>query len=422
MMNSISNASYPSDFIKHISIPVIVDTHKTLAGPFAAAGNPPPNTFTFCLDDAISLADRHLRIQGRPPNPVQIVSDFTNLLRWECGTFWRCDVATNWVGHNTGGAIQFGSEHARRSGELLAEGIALLFLGEWLKVPRQMIYFIVADDARPDYRFRFRSNSALGMMFKNLNFGIEVRSRVSPKPLKNRTTRTRLFKSDYNSIKNKKNNQSAHSLSGILAVYFYYGILPGADAPERPRLHLADPVCDEKPYSKEMLARTLVDYYLGTTSRIGLWGHHDRLKEAREIVQQGKYPEPQLSTPPFPRQTGELLRSFGNHKYWGREFSYILEIEARYGKKLATALVRSGFLGSTTFHGVNEDVLRLIERFDWEKLGMFFDPNTSRAHRTESPAASNVPARVTSDGVVKHEFYVDDEVATHLRKRYGLER
>jgi hypothetical protein len=410
---SVLNSAYPGNFKEKVTIPVIQDSLKSLTGAFAATAL--PSDFTFSIDDALGLADRHMRIRGRPPNPIQIVQDFTNLLRWEVSTFWRLDAAAAFYGHNTTGPCQFTQEHPRRSGELFAEGIALKFLGNWLRIPRQMIYFLEASDARPDFTFAFPARGA-GLVYNGLNFGLEVRNRVSPAPLASGLARTRLGKTAYDALDKKKQNMSTHGLTGILAIYCFYGKDPDNVPALRPRLHVADPDTRPQPVSSPDIARLLVEYYLGVTSRIGLWQHYERLLEADVSLRHNRYPDPDPNVPRFSRVFGELPRTFAKQEYRGRWFSSVLALQKQLGRPAVETLVQAGQYGSVAFHGVNEAVLQLIEQFRWEELGQFYDPATGDVQVGHEIAA------VTSDGVVKFEYDVDPagQDAKDIKGELGL--
>ena len=63
--------------------------------------------------------------------------------------------------------------------------------------------------------------------------------------------------------------------------------------------------------------------------------------------------------------------------------------------------VQSGNYGSVTYHGLNETVMELLDRWLWPEVAAFYDKNTGDVR----DGAGNL-ANVTSDGVVKMEYEI----------------
>lgn len=405
------NERYPAAFRQSITVPVVSDARKPPQGVFA--GHKLPASFTVRVDDAIELADRHLFIVDRVPNPVRMVRDWTNLLRWECGTFWNVDPANNWYGLNTKGSVQMTEEHPKRSGEILAEGIALLFVSKWLHVGRQNFYFLESPLARPDYVIE----RSAGMLKNNRRAGIEIRCRATRAPLRNGGYRNYLMKEDYDDLDRKKAHNQHHRLSDTLGVYCFYGLEPANIHGQRPRIHLVDPPGACQPMGEVEIARRMAGYYSGVASRIGLWRIRDRMNEAVHSIEHGSFPAHDPSRKPLSFTRAELRRTFGKDNYRGRWFSSLLALEGQLGKAWVISQMRSHRYGSIVYHGLNETVARLLDGWLWRDAAEFFDRNTG-----DVLDADGRTAFVTSDGVVKLEYEIapGSRDASDLEATYGL--
>ncbi|MBT3379354.1 MAG: hypothetical protein HN742_26380 [Lentisphaerae bacterium] len=392
---TVSNSAYPQQFLQQLTVPVITDSKQP--PPATMGASPLPATLVFSFDEAISMADRHLFIQGRPANPVQMVCDWTNVLRWESSVFWSVDPTTNWYGHNTGGPYHFTSEHPTHSGELIAEGIAIKLLTSWLGIPRQAVWFLPGTGARPDYQ--------INMIHGGSQYGVEVRCRRSPPPLVSRQARTYLFAPDYKSLAKKKAGTVASGLAATLGIYCYYGLPANSCAAEKPRIHLADPPAqiDALPSEREVI-KHLIRYYTGVTSRIGLWSHLEHLERARELLDGGLAPEPAWTGAQGRWPFGYLAREAEGQQYRGRWFSSMILSWQRQELSRAeiVALLQAGVYGTVTYHGVNERVLQFIEQCQWTALLDFFDPATAYISN------AGLLQHVTSDGVLKLDYRVTD--------------
>ena len=401
---SISNANYPSSFFQSITVPVIVDCIAPLKGVFTSVN--PPTDLTLSLDEAISLADRHLSIERnrlrKNANPVEFVQDWINILRWEASKFWRVEPANNWFGLDDKGPYVFSHEDPSHSGQFLAECVALKLITRWLRIPRQMMYFLDDTGARPDYVFKHR-NYGVGALWQGRRFGLEARWRKSPLPLKSGDARRYLFAQDYKALREKKAKQGRHGLSAIIGVYCFYGIRGGATSAYMPRIHLVDPQFDPLVVDSAETARRLVEYYLGVTSRIGLWEHHDLLLSEEEHLVRGRNGHPKQiprdrSWPAYylpPRRGDPELPQ----NYRGRRFSTLLALKDPEGAndRLIKAMLNVGDYGATIYHGVHETVLEHIASSNWEGLSLFYDQNA------DNDKLNRPGLHITSDGIMKYE-------------------
>ena len=182
----IDNSQYPLAFSVPMTIPVKEEeAHQNLRLSATLSNQLRPGTpFTFAMDQAIATAERHMFIFDPTTfayltNPVKMVNDWVNLVRWEVSSFWNVYRGSNdEIAHTDSTLVHYSHEHPKRAGEVLAEGIALLFLEDRLGCPPQCFWFFKGSKARPD--FIFNSNfQGIGMMMNGFQFGVEMRCRKS---------------------------------------------------------------------------------------------------------------------------------------------------------------------------------------------------------------------------------------------------
>jgi len=126
-MNSqhfIDNSQYPSDFMIPVTIPVTEELHRNckLSGTLRNQLNP-GTPFTFAMDQAIATAERHMFIFDPVAvawltNPVKMLNDWVNLVRWEVSTFWKVyRGSNNEIAHTDSTLVHYSHEHPKRAGE-----------------------------------------------------------------------------------------------------------------------------------------------------------------------------------------------------------------------------------------------------------------------------------------------------------------
>lgn len=391
-MYSISNNGYPGNCEAQISLPVIEDGHGSMAVtlPFRGQLRIGEN-FSFTMDQAIQAADRHLYIHGKPDNPLAFVEDWINLLRWEVNNLWSIDVPNSHYERNT--TRNLTHEHYKRSGEILAEGIAIAFLEETLGVPRQSFYFISGSDARPDFVIQPASSQRMALAYAGSSFFLEVRSR-SGRSMRN------LHDKDREDLTKKKS--AVTGIAGVLAVYCMYGQGKHKDDTARSRIHLADPPVDEASKLSEVdTAAVAISHYLRLTSQLGLWDHRDHLLRAAEVARKGSMPTAKMNI------TGILptvKRLYEDAIYRGRMFSDLqwlaaqqpttLDEKTRISEKVSKR-IKAGDLGSLVFRGINVEVIELIEQARYLELAKYCDPKRTKQHK--------VDLWVRSDGLYRYE-------------------
>jgi hypothetical protein len=379
--------NYGPEFRSHINLDVIHDSKCPPTGIFSAL----PKKFSFCVDDAVDLADRHVQINGRPPNALIFATDWRNLLRWEIANFWQVDLANNRYHHRLGG-VSFTEEHVRRSGELLAEGIALLLISRSLKIPRQNFEFLEGTLSRCDYVF-FRDEAG-----KQIPYGLEVRNRQRPEPLKSGISNNFLYKTDRDAMTKKKNGfNTQFKIRQGIGVYCFYGRQLSTGVWLEPRIHLIDPEYGGEPLSEAQVARRLATHYSGVVSRIGLWETLDRLEVAFSVLDKGDIPILEESRLPM-YSIGDIrsrsVVNFNNDRYVGRHFYTLLQEDRTKSDILAQ--LRSGNFGEVSFQGVNVKILNLLNKFNWTQIAAFYDENDG-LHEI-----NGFPGSIASDGVMTY--------------------
>lgn len=391
-MYSITNHNYPGNCGAKLVLPVVEDTAKAMAVklPFRAdlkIGTP----FAVAIDEAIQAADRHVYVQGHPPNPLKFVEEWINLLRWEVNNLWEIRPAESCYLWHSG--LNLTHEHYKRSGEIIAEGIAIAFLESRLKVPRQRFFFINGAGARPDFIVKLKARHRTALLHNRLRFMVEVRSRQSM---------CNLSADDHSKLAAKK---AVCGMAGVLAVYCCYGPGKHRNGNSRTRIHLADPPGDDpQPASDAEIAEIAIHHYLRITSQIGLWRHRDHLLRAAEArgIAAARFKQPAESD----IRLG-VVRSERAQAFRGREFNDLLAMASDMPRSVAERdetrrrirrRVEAGELGSMVFRGLNEKTLQLIEASDWEGLSNYND-----AGATEY----SVGRWVRSDGVLRSEEQIE---------------
>lgn len=370
-MYGISNSGYPGACANTLIIPVIEDTDPSMLITLPFRGDLQiGTTFPFSIEEAIQAADRHIYIEGRPPNPLAFIEDWINILRWEVNNLWKVDVANSQYERNLNMALTH--EHYKRSGELLAEGIAVLFLEKRLRVSRQRFFFYRGAGARPDYVVSLKARHRRALLLQHNKIGIEVRSRTAacrniPAP-------------DRKDIRAKK---TIAGLGGVLAVYCYYGTGRHRDGISRTRIQLADPPSDRNinvhDYDE---AATVIHHYLSITSQLGLWDHRDHLIRAAKEAHARKIYRTPLRVHDSQRVERCVSHKWMQQSYQGREFNELLYLAGENIIDLETKQViqreirhrlDAGDYGTLTFRGLNDVALQHIENCRWEELLDFHD-------------------------------------------------
>lgn len=356
---------YASTFGQKLSIPVIEDDKlrlsDTLRKSFA-----PDTSFEVSLDEAIATADRHLHVYGKPPGTetVRLVGEWLDILRWELATFWSCNPNEHWYDDDKG-RMAFSQEHPRRVGELLAEGLAIRLLEKRLLIPRSKLFFYSGTDARPDFVMRPLPRMSRAVLNNDRRlFALECRSRKGWSSIRS---------SDYEQLRKKKKR----NFSAAIAIYSCYG--PPSENKKLPRTRylLGDPPGQAGPASRSTVLRALLVHYIGVTSRLGLWSHHQELQHALKALDDGA--ELQTRADPGMRGDAHLNRvQRGSSEYLGRFFSeFVLRYQRRqFTRASVRRRIQDGDLGSIVYHGLSADVLRAIRSYDWDTLEAYFDENT----------------------------------------------
>ncbi len=418
----IDNVQYPSGFFNNLSIPVTEETLRACTlTPLLRSQLNPGTDFVFTMDDAISTAERHMFIldpnaTSLQLNPVKLVQDWVNLVRWEVSTFWNTYPGTpDEIAHTDNVHVHYTHEHPKRSGEVLAEGLALLFLQDRMNIPPQCFWFYKGGKARPDFIFDTTFRGA-GVMWNGSQFGVEARCRKS---------QANLYDIDEKDLHKKKVNNP--QLSAVLGVYFFYG--RGShprNLEPMTRIHLADPQQEGLPLTNTQRAWVIINHYLGATSRIGMWEHRDHLATCLHQAAHGVYPDQRMNlddrriqrTVPQPgREPGD------RHDFRGRHFNSLLaaasvspksQDETKIIRKTIQLRLNSGDLGQHVFRGIRRDVLSLIENCQWGELENYRDPDAGG----HSPGEA-----ITADGYLVQQSPITDrssEEARDVIKQLGL--
>ena len=354
------------------------------------------SAFSFNFEDAIQATERHVYIQDEPPNPIAFVEGWLNLLRWEMSYLWKIDKTTNRYFHNKDLCLT--PEHYKRSGELIAEGIAVIYLEEKLKVPRQRFFFYKGSGARPDYIVNLSTRHKRALLYRGNKLGIEVRSREG--------VCRKIPATDRKDLRKKKTNPG---VGGTLAVYCYYGNGSHRDGTSKTRIQLADPPGENTAATELDIAGTVVNHYLTTTSHIGLWDHRNHLKRSAAIIQRGELPTIRMDS--NSNKIGRGCRKvFRNVEYRGREFNELVAMaqqdftsveEKRATRDEIARRFDYKAYGDVVFRGINTKVLELIEQNRWFELSDFkeqgageIEPNT--VVRTDGQVRRSIEIRPDS--------------------------
>ncbi len=403
---SVTVKNYPGDFASEICIPVLED--KTLKLNASVRKDAQIGTkFKFSLEDALNAAVRHLHIKDAKgknhDNPQDIVEDWLNLLRWEVCTFWMVKLADNWYGETDDPQIYVTSEHPRRAGEMLAEGIAVLFAERRLGVSRAKAFFYEGKGgiAKPDFVFPLGTKPKYGIVLTGRElYGLEVRSRAGIQSIRG---------ADHTKLQAKKNAKGRKKnkpwqppvISGVLAVYCSYGPPSKKKKKVRCQIILGDPPEDQPVKASDLqMAEVLAVHYIGVTSRIGLWDELELLNGAIQEIHNGRLPQfRQASNAHHVRRT--VQRTVGQQRYSGRVFSTLLAAvhSGQITRDEALARLQSGNRGQFIFHGLNCTVIDQINSLDFKQLESFFDPNAQAGIRNTT---------VGGDGSVIMRFEPDN--------------
>lgn len=407
---AITNSSYPGWCGDTISIPLTTDVSRPLSAGLGAALQP-STPLNFVFDEAIQAADRHVYVEGTPPNSLAFVEDWINLLRWEISNLWTIDTVNSRYTRNR--SIPLTHEHYKRSGEILAEGIAILLLERRLGIPRQRIFFYNGADARPDFVAHLKPRHNRALVYRGHKLALEVRSRKS---------QVGLNASDIVSLDKKKDG-----FAGVLAVYCFYGEHQHRDATSHTRIHLADPSGDDIAEVSDLeKSEIVIHHYLRITSQLGLWEHRDHLLAAAEAASSGIVYHDRMEQRVAPRISRGITRRKKGREFLGREFNTLLEYahtkpssleQKKEIRREAQLRIQLRDFGTTIFRGLAFDVVRLIETSDWEALFNWngFDAN----QESETDFVVNDWAR--SDGLCRDQLRVEpdsqaaDDVKTQLR-------
>jgi hypothetical protein len=383
--------NYPGDFGIEFEIPVLEDKNLTLDSEIFADAQTGTN-FRFSLEDALNAATRHLFIRDtngkNHDNPEEIVEDWLNLLRWEVKTFWTVKPAANWYGETDNPEIYITAEHPRRAGEMLAEGIAILFAERRLQISRSKAFFYegTGGRAKPDFVFRLKVKPKYGIVLTGRElYGLEVRSRAGIQSIHSADHKKLKAKKSRKGTKKMKSGQplAAPVISGVLAVYCSYGPPSTKKKTTRSQIILGDPPEDQAVMANDInMAEILAVHYIGVTSRIGLWDEMHLLENALREIRAGRLP-PMRPLPSNKRIRRVIPRRFGQMKYLGRLFTSLLTAlhSGQLTKAEALSRFRRGNTGEFTFHGLNEQAINAINTLDFTSLEAFFDENAREGHR-----------------------------------------
>ena len=418
MPYTITNTGYPGQCAANLTIPVIEEADAALAvqlgfRPQLQIGTP----FSFTLDEAIQCADRHIYVHGRPPNPLPFVQDWINLLRWEVSNLWRVDAAQSRFARDCDTmppTRSLTAEHYKRSGEILAEGVATLFLERRLHVARQRFFFFEGADARPDFIVSLKARHRRALLLNRRRFMFEVRSRNADEGMRN------LAQRDKDDLEKKK-VQARHlnGVAGVLAIYNCYGMKAHRDGTSQTRIHLADPAEFDAPDADDIdVASIAIHHFILMTSQVGLWDHRDHLQRAVTSFTEGRIPRETMVLRGIERG---IERPFLGRSYRGRDFNSLIEFafktprslsERDQNRRTVRAQVAAGDFGLYTFRGLDTQVLSLIENSQWSELADFAQ---------ESQPGYKPEEWLRSDGLYCHQFQIQagtteaDEVRSQLQ-------
>lgn len=363
-----------TNFEAKITLPVVEDSTLKLDARLRRALVKP---LTLRLDDAIQCADRHLYIsRPRTANPAKIIRDWTNLLRWELSTFWECDPSTNSF-HDDRGQTTFSWEHPRRSGELLAEGIAILLLETNLSINRNRLFFYSnGGEARPDFIVHGRARIGNGLIYNSRKFALEARSRAGIHSIHAKDYPSLAAKKGKTLTKKVRGRSTNYPRSGpvakspfssVLAVYTSYGAHPTPGT----RVIVGDPKLKDRTLGQWEELEVILYSYHSIFARYGI-NHHLTIVEQLLDLRRQKMPLPDKRKDPGEKGDRALNHLHHNQKVFvGRFFSDLPDMVERGEIDRAQALTR---VESDPEHipfffaGVDETLLRLIRTYDWDEL------------------------------------------------------
>ncbi|QDT79206.1 hypothetical protein Mal35_26610 [Gimesia maris] len=379
--------SFPSNgtLTSSLNIPIVEDGSLQLSTNVRQAYN--PNTPLNCtLEDAVSAADRYMHVYGQPPNPLQLVTEWLNLLRWEIAHFWTVDSVNNEI--TPSATLAVSHEHRLRCGEILAYGITLLLTEQRLQIPRQNFFFYEHTAARPDFVINLSQNHRFGVAWNRFRYGLESRWRKSQANLHQKDTRD---------LSRKKSSTASNILSGTIAVYCFYGTgSHHTNGVVKTRLHLADPPNRGEKMSVTESAEVVLQHYASVCSRIGLWEYRDYLQKVceqfsnlrSEILQWEAFDS---SAP----NTSVVLRKYNGQSYVGTCYAPP-EVILTNGDEVGPRFI---------YWGLNAKVLRMIRESSWDELITYCDENVKAVWDQKTKAESNRISNysVSSDGVIKYQ-------------------
>lgn len=376
-----------------ISFPVHTDPDSSVAitGPLAKSLQIGTD-FEVSLDEAVSACDRHVYVHGKPANPEQFVRQFVKRLREEISSLWIYDPVRKVLDRNEDLFLSW--EHFRHSGELLAEGVAIEFLRQRLKIRRQQFFFYSGSEARPDLAIpaSLKRKKELATTANGELFGLEARLRHGMASLSAADRRT--------TLKKKKHKDFAR----VIGVYLVYGDVQHRNSIASTRLHVVDPVNpDVESGMFKIGQQSAIVYYSMLCSQIGLWEHRDHLNRALELIDSPDELTPlQFSSNQI--RTGVERKILGITAR-GREFNELIastsgtfsSIEERdRAKQQAKSRVQRGDFGLLYFRGLCTDVLKLIEDNDWSGLAEY-----------EMEPAFDQTSSIRDDGLAEQEFVIN---------------
>lgn len=379
--------SFPSNgtLTSSLNIPIVEDGSLQLSTNVRQAYN--PNTPLNCtLEDAVSAADRYMHVYGQPPNPLQLVTEWLNLLRWEIAHFWTVDSVNNEI--TPSATLAVSHEHRLRCGEILAYGITLLLTEQRLQIPRQNFFFYEHTAARPDFVINLSQNHRFGVAWKRFKYGLESRWRKS---------QANLNKSDTDDLSKKKSSTAANILSGIIAVYCFYGTgSHQTNNAVKTRLHLADPPDKGEEMSVTENAQIVLQHYAGVCSRIGLWAYRDYLHKVCESLSNPRIMLPQWKDFDSSASKTKVMKRRHKGQFYAGTCYAPPEVIFTNGDEIGPRFI---------YWGLNTKVLKLIRESSWEELITYCEKNVQvewdKKTKTDSNRVSNYT--LTSDGVVKYQ-------------------
>jgi hypothetical protein len=366
------------EFALDIRLPVSIDEKWPIHPDLAVFLPGPPTPFTFKMRDAIQAVERHVFVEGLTDNPVPLVASAVAAFTWEFDTYWKVDPANN-AYYPRIPDLKLTIEHVARTGELIAEGIALKFLEDRFGISRASCRFLPPDrsEARLDYAFSPTLGTALAVLYPGFpRMRLEVRSRKNL---------DKLGAKDYQALTRKKFKQKRGAklnknvprfpAGHTIAIYCGYGNPVGG---RRPNIILADPGETEIVADNEAIDTTLINYER-ITARIGLWFYNWILRTAIRARSVKVFLAPLLyeDSPQQPADLRFIRRPRDTLRYKGREFSQrIIEAaQSEESARIALRLIDAGDFGTLTFYGLNVEALELIVMMDWLALAKFLDRN-----------------------------------------------